>query len=175
MVILSLKNLIWKQKVSIFLILASLMAGFFLVLEGIIQKTEADEADSALVLAEIPELVIFQGNTLGPNSNPANPEPKVVRKLKVVVTGYSSTEDQTDSNPFITASGTQVRDGIIANNVLPFGTRIRIPELYGDKIFVVEDRMSWKKGNYHIDIWFPTYWEAKNFGAKIEYLEVLES
>ena len=97
-----------------------------------------------------------------------------VRKLPVIVTGYSSTIDQTDSDPFITAAGTIVRDGIVANNKYPFGTKIRFPEIYGDKVFVVEDRMSWKKGNYHIDIWFASYWEAKNFGAKRTYIEVLE-
>jgi 3D (Asp-Asp-Asp) domain-containing protein len=50
---------------------------------------------------------------------------------------------------------------------------LKIPELYGDKIFVVEDRRSWTKGNYHIDIWFPSYWEALNFGVKITEVEIL--
>ena len=90
-----------------------------------------------------------------------------------MVTGYSSTEDQTDSDPFVTAAGTLVREGIVANNFFSLGTKIKIPELFGDKIFVVEDRMSWGKGNYYIDIWFPDYWQALNFGAKRTYIEVL--
>ena len=93
----------------------------------------------------------------------------------MIVTAYSSTPFETDSDPFITAAGTQVRDGIIANNLLPFGTKIRLPELYGEKVFIVEDRMSWKKGPYHFDIWFPSHWEAKKFGAQRTYLEILES
>ena len=99
---------------------------------------------------------------------------EVVEKIKMVVTAYSSTIGQTDSTPFITASGKNVADGIVANNMLPFGSKIRIPEIYGDKVFVVEDRMNKRKGGYHLDIWFPEYSQAKNFGAKITYIEVLE-
>ena len=120
-------------------------------------------------------LILLRENSLLPVSNPSDPENQIKGKIRVVVTGYSSTEDQTDSDPFITASGTWVRDGVIANNYLPMGTQIRIPELYGEKIFVVEDRMNWRKGDYHIDIWFSSYWEAKNFGAKSTYIEILES
>lgn len=97
-----------------------------------------------------------------------------VSRIKVVLTGYSSTVAQTDSSPFITANGTYVHDGIVANNGLPFGTEIRIPELYGEKVFSVEDRMHWRKGNYHFDIWFETYEEAKQFGVKYAYVEVLK-
>ena len=121
------------------------------------------------------EKIAFLGeNSLIPISDPAAPEPKVARKMPVIVTAYSSTIWETDDTPFITAANTTVRDGVVANNYLPFGTRVRIPEIYGEKIFVVEDRMSWKKGNYHIDIWFPSYQEAKEFGAKKTYIEVLE-
>jgi 3D (Asp-Asp-Asp) domain-containing protein len=66
-----------------------------------------------------------------------------------------------------------VRDGIVANNLLPFGAKVRMPELYGDKVFVVEDRMNRKKGDNHFDIWFPSHEEAENFGVKITYIEVL--
>jgi 3D (Asp-Asp-Asp) domain-containing protein len=93
----------------------------------------------------------------------------------MIITAYSSTPEQTDSTPFITASGKNVADGIVANNMLPFGAKIRITEVYGDKVFTVEDRMHQRKGNYHLDIWFPEYLEAKNFGAKITYIEVLEN
>jgi len=118
-------------------------------------------------------LVAIEGNSLVAISNPA--EPIRIKKVKVIITGYSSTTWQTDDTPFITASGKCVKDGIIANNMLPFGTRVRIPELYGDKIFVVEDRMNPKKSYYHVDVWFENYSQAKNFGAKTTYIEVLES
>lgn len=99
---------------------------------------------------------------------------EVVKKITMVVTAYSSTEDQTDDTPFITASGKNVADGIVANNMFPFGTKIRIPEL-SDKIFVVQDRMHQRKGKYHLDIWFPEYSQAKKFGAKITSIEVLKN
>jgi 3D (Asp-Asp-Asp) domain-containing protein len=103
------------------------------------------------------------------------PEPKVKGTLNVIVTAYSSTIFETDEDPFITASGNHVRDGIIANNLLPFGTRIRIPEIYGDKIFVVEDRMNSRKSDFHFDIWFADTKEAIIFGVEKTYIEILES
>ena len=139
-------------------------------------KAEANLIQESLtVVLEGDKLVILEGNTLLAISNPSNPEPKITKKLAVIVTAYSSTVWETDDDPYLTAAGTWVRDGIIANNILPFGTKVRLPEIYGDKIFVVEDRMSWKKGNYHIDVWLPSYWEAKSFGAKQTYIEILEN
>jgi len=124
----------------------------------------------------VPEsLAMVEGNSLLPISDPSAPEAKVVQKMTVIVTAYSSTPQETDDSPYITAAGTWVREGIVANNFLSFGTKIRIPEIYGDKLFIVEDRMHRKKGYYHIDVWFPSYLEAKNFGAKRTYIEVLES
>jgi len=100
---------------------------------------------------------------------------EVTKRVKMTITAYTSTPDQTDDSPFITASNKQVADGIIANNMLPFGTKVRIPELYGDKVFVVEDRMHSRKGLYHADIWMEDLQDAKKFGAKTAYIEVLES
>ncbi len=90
------------------------------------------------------------------------PQPNVI---KVTITAYSSTHDQTDGDPFTTASGKQVVDGIVAANFLEFGTKIKIPELFGDKVFVVEDRMA-RRHNYRIDIWFPNRSQAKQFGIQ---------
>lgn len=101
-------------------------------------------------------------------------EAQQAKRIQVVVTAYSSTPWETDDTPFITASGTEVRDGVVANNLLPFGTRIRIPELYGEKIFTVEDRMNWRKSIYHVDIWFPITADAINFGVKYASIEVVD-
>lgn len=76
------------------------------------------------------------------------------RVVTVVATAYSSTPDQTDDSPFIAASGKHVYDGLIAANWLPFGTQVRMPELFGDKIFTVDDRMNERYGYGRIDIWF---------------------
>ena len=73
----------------------------------------------------------------------------------------------------LTASGKKVRDGIVAANFLPMGTKIRIPEMFGNKIFVVEDRMA-RRHTEKVDIWFPTKQEAKTFGRKKLQIEVIE-
>jgi len=99
----------------------------------------------------------------------------IAKKIKVIITAYSSTPEETDDTPFITASGKSVADGVVANNMLPLGTKIKIPELYGDKIFVVEDRMNVKKSDYHIDIWLPSKILALSFGVKTTEIEVLEN
>lgn len=118
------------------------------------------------------ELLLSEGNSLLATSLPVSPK-KVVSRVRVVVTAYSSTPEQTDDTPFITAAGTYVREGIVAANFLPMGTKIKLPDLYGDRVFVVEDRMHPRK-NYMVDIWFPDYRQAKEFGAKLTYIEVLE-
>lgn len=102
---------------------------------------------------------------------------KISERKKMVVTAYSSTIDQTDRSPFITASNTRVRDGIVAWNSSPFGfgTRILIPEEFGpNKIFVVEDRMARRHKN-KVDIWFPTRKAAKKFGIRELEILVLEN
>ncbi len=153
------------------------MTGFFPVLSSINQRVLADfTADQnlsseELILANSP---VIQSNSLSPISNPSDPQIKVVREIRVIATGYSSSPLETDETPFITAAGTNVRDGIIASNLLPFGTKVMLPDLYGNKIFVVEDRMNSRKGVYQVDIWFPSRSDALNFGAKLTNMEVVK-
>ncbi len=139
------------------------------------QKNDSEIKESpeqkGKVLATQVESSVTKEN-IGENSKTieAAKEIKVKSKKLVLVTAYSSTVDQTDSTPFITANGTHVHDGTIAANFLKFGTKVRFPSLYGDKVFIVEDRM---KSNYKVDIWFPTRQEAINFGAKRVEMEIL--
>jgi len=90
----------------------------------------------------------------------------------VSATAYSSTVDQCDATPFITASGQHVRDGIVATNFLPFGTKVKIPDIYGDKVFEVQDRMN-ARYQTRIDVWMPTRGEAIQFGLRQIEIEVL--
>lgn len=90
----------------------------------------------------------------------------------VWVTAYSSTPEQTDDTPFITASGRHVRDGTLASNFLPFGAKVKIPAAFGDKIFTVEDRMHSKKTNF-VDVWMPSKEEALLFGVTYTEIYVL--
>lgn len=98
------------------------------------------------------------------------------RSTGVVITAYSSTRDQTDSSPCITASGFNVckhnTENVIAANFLPFGTRVKIPELFGDQEFVVEDRMNTRHA-HRVDIWMTSRTRAKQFGVKSAHIMVL--
>lgn len=96
-----------------------------------------------------------------------------LKTIKVVLTAYSSTPDQTDSTPFITASNTRTRDGIVAANFLAFGTKVKIPAIFGDKVFTVEDRMA-KKHDGKIDIWFSERYLAQKFGVQKADVIILE-
>jgi 3D (Asp-Asp-Asp) domain-containing protein len=118
-------------------------------------------------------LTIATGNSLLPIINYGNTNN--TGRMDVLITAYSSTVSQTDDTPFTTASNKQVVDGIVANNLLPFGTKIKFPELYGDKVFVVEDRMHKRKSDNQFDIWFNSYEDAVQFGVQETYVEVLEN
>ncbi|MFA6042709.1 MAG: hypothetical protein WCV85_05250 [Patescibacteria group bacterium] len=106
---------------------------------------------------------------------PKDKPPRPVAKARtVVMTAYSSTVDQTDGDPFTTASGQKVRDGIIAMNGVPFGTKVRIPEKFGNKVFVVQDRMNSRYGSARADIWMKTRHDAKQWGVKRVKVEILK-
>lgn len=95
------------------------------------------------------------------------------KKLTAVITAYTSTVDQCDDDPFIAASGKHVYDGMIAANFLPLGTKIKIPALYGDKVFTVDDRMNARYGYGRMDIWLDTTKaEARKFGVKRVEVEI---
>lgn len=95
------------------------------------------------------------------------------KRVLAVITAYTSTVDQCDDDPFIAASGKHVYDGMIAANWLPFGTKIKIPSLYGDKIFTVDDRMNARYGYGRMDVWLDTSrTEARKFGVKRVEIEV---
>ena len=91
---------------------------------------------------------------------------------EVWLTAYSSTPEETDDTPFTTALGTKTRDGIVAANFLPFGTRVKIPDVFGDKIFVVEDRMHPRKTDF-LDVWMPSKQDALNLGIRRTNIIVL--
>lgn len=157
------------KKISLFIALvAMIIAGAWFYSEK--NKAEAETYQVKEIILDFPSI---EGNAILAISPLPQVETEVVGRINVLTTAYSSTIWETDDTPFLTASGNYVKDGIVANNLLPFGTKIRIPEVYGDKIFVVEDRMHWSKSPYYVDIWFPSNQEAKNYGAKTTYIEIL--
>jgi 3D (Asp-Asp-Asp) domain-containing protein len=138
------------------------------------------ESTTQSALISVPNLTIV-------NSSPAVPAVKkvatavtaaVARPLKVAdrmtlhITAYTSSPEETDDTPFITASGSRTRDGVVATNILPFGTRVQIPSLFGDKIFTVEDRMHPRFQN-RMDVWTETKAEAYRIGIRTAEVVVL--
>lgn len=86
----------------------------------------------------------------------------------MTVTAYNSEVAQCDSTPCITADGFNVcehnQEDVIATNILPFGTKVMFPELFGDRVFTVHDRMN-AKYSYRADIWMKNHSDAIQFGA----------
>ena len=95
-----------------------------------------------------------------------------IKSVEVIVTAYSSREGETDSTPYTTAAGTTVRTGVVAANWLPLGTQVRIPEIFGDQVFTVEDRMH-ERNSHKLDVWFPNTSDALRFGVRTTRVEIL--
>jgi 3D (Asp-Asp-Asp) domain-containing protein len=100
-----------------------------------------------------------------------------VRTKYFAITAYNSEVAQTDDTPCITANNFDLcQHGIedsVATNVLKFGTKIRIPAYFGDRVFVVRDRMNSRYTN-RLDIWMIEKSSAKKFGLKYALIEILE-
>jgi 3D (Asp-Asp-Asp) domain-containing protein len=155
----------------------------------IIQKLEI--ANFAVILAILADLIFPKAATAGslvPDFAVQSPtevakevksdarleragDAKPKKVIYVTVTAYSSTPDQTDDSPFITANGSWVHEGTLAANFLPFGTKVRFPDYSGDKNYVVEDRMN-QRYTYRADIWMESREAAKQFGIRKLKMEI---
>ncbi|MFA4830735.1 MAG: hypothetical protein WC862_00190 [Patescibacteria group bacterium] len=140
-------------------------------------ETQEDAGHDLMILNvpfEAEELNTFSG------AFPLSADRKPVKTIKAVATAYTSHVWQTDDTPCITANGFDLCEfyekkgfgNTIASNFLPMGTQVRFPEIFGDKIFVVRDRMNARYGYGRIDIWMPELPEAKVFGVKRLVMEV---
>jgi len=160
-----------RFKPFITFLLLFVAGGFLWAKTAFVNNTVADKPSFGTEEVFSDSVIVLQNNSILANASHFI-ERESIKTVFVIVTAYSSTPWETDDTPHITASGTYVRDGIVAANFLPFGTKIRIPQIFGDKVFVVEDRLSPQK-KYHIDVWFPSYEEALHFGAHLTYIEIL--
>lgn len=93
------------------------------------------------------------------------------------MTAYTSEVAQTDASPCTTANGFNVcKHGIedtVAANFLPFGTKVRIPEMFGDRVFVVRDRMN-RRYPERVDVWFKEKPAAMQFGVRTLRVEIIK-
>jgi len=153
----------------------------------------------ALLIGAAPHVTaVFAQSELGLEKQedvqfPVSDDREPTREMWVVATAYSSDPWQTDSTPCIPAMNFDMCqyyedygiENTIATNFLPLGTQVKFPELYGDKIFVVRDRMNARyNGTNRIDFWIGSVHpdtreiitEAKNkargFGVKNVKMEI---
>lgn len=131
-------------------------------------------AELAKPIADIASSTPATGATSTP---PAAPSIKVVRTSTHVITAYNSEAAQTDASPCITANGFNVcehgEEDTIAANFLKFGTKVQIPELFGDRVFTVRDRMNKRHAN-RVDVWMKDRHDAIHFGVKTAKIQVVE-
>ena len=123
--------------------------------------------------------------SVGPEANP---------RFVLRATGYNSLVSQTDSTPFITATGARTRFGVVAvsrdllGGSIPYGSLVRLKDLGSyytgrgagafqhlldsQSLFIVEDTMHARKSQ-QIDVWFPEYSPAINGGVRKVEVEVV--
>jgi len=175
------ENLTWKLRFVLVIALISFVVDMSVPRVAFAESTVVVDQDQAILKDETanPDLDLLTQRFIENADEPVNiVDPYIVtREMKVVSTAYSSTKDQTDSTPCITANGYNVCksgiENVVAANFLKFGTKIRIPELYGDQIFTVQDRMH-PRFNNRVDFWKASRESAKKFGVKYIKIQVLK-
>lgn len=127
-----------------YILMITLVVAVYLALETI------DKYTDQLIAFEQQEILIEE-------------EPPI-NEVLATITAYTSSVDETDDTPFITASGARTRDGIIAcPPKYDFGTVIEI----NGKKYECQDRMNSRYHNQErFDIWVETKEEAFQWGVK---------
>lgn len=163
-----------KEKLKlnkIFLNISGLLMGMQIIVP--LYHPLAINADKLISVASAQETGLISQY---PNSFPI-PAERAVRTMKIPVTAYNSDPRQTDSTPCHTANNYNLcsnnREDVIAANFLPFGTRVKFPELYGDQIFTVQDRMN-ARYYYRADIWMKNHSDAVKLGLKYTTIEIYQ-
>lgn len=184
-----------KQNVVLMIIIACVFQFLFFyaptLAAEVVEEAQAQTADSELIISNGAifknETLVTENGDLNLNNEPEQvfmgPPAKPIKQYRVIktsrhtLTAYNSEVGQTDNSPCITANGFNVCEhGIedtVAANFLPMGTKIRIPDLFGDRIFVVRDRMN-KKHPSRVDVWMLEKTAALKFGVKNATIEILE-
>jgi 3D (Asp-Asp-Asp) domain-containing protein len=122
-----------------------------LIVYTIFGTMEADPKDGIEYYYKLPECV-FEANRGD--------------EFLMTVTAYTSSEDETDDTPFLTASQDSCRLGVVASDTMfGFGTKLIIKGYNGGRVCTVLDRGSKIKG-YSLDVWMKTKEEARQFGRR---------
>ncbi len=145
------------------------------------EPTEVDDINTAIALEEsdnsnteiVAELVDIAQEGFDPRLPFGY---KIGWEVYSEVSGYNPVPEQTDASPCITASGKNICESevdVIAANWLKFGTKVRIPDYFGDRIFTVEDRMN-KRYPHNTDVLFYDKGEARALGRRTLLIQILE-
>lgn len=151
-----------------FIAIISLFVGFNPAVAATPNMSDIDNTQIVQPMADTTGALVAQGGPLSHTEHLNLPKAVYTKE----VTAFSSTAEETDDTPFLTASGTHVHQGTVAANWLPLGTKIRIPELFGATTFTVEDRMNSRYPD-RVDVWYPEKNQAKDFGVHTLQVEVL--
>ena len=158
-------------------------------------QAELKPQTSLLSASLIPQIEILDS----PRADLSVPElqgtsDSIFETMTLRATAYNSLTSQTDSTPFITATGAKTRFGIVAvsrdmldDTLLPYGSLVKIRDLghyktgreqgifndlLEDQLFIVEDTMHPRKRN-QMDVWFPTYNQATKWGVRQIEVEIV--
>ncbi len=123
----------------------------------------------------------FQPSGAFPLTLPQAEPYTIAAGIAVTMTAFASEPEQTDDEPFVTASGRRVRPGTLALSrdllrtftpgaPFDFGDRVRLSR-YGE--FIVDDTMN-PRWTHRVDVWMPTSAEAQEFGKKRGRLFLVE-
>lgn len=158
-----------QKAVSVTVVLYAFLWSFFLPVEVLGQSTFTPFSSSVIVNG-----ATFQKDF--PNRFPVAAQIPARYSTYVTATAYNSEVGQTDDTPCHTANGFNVcehgYENIVATNNLPLGTRVRFPDLHGDRIFYVMDRMN-PRYTSRVDFWMKEKKDAKSFGKRSVRMEVL--
>ncbi|MCI1581659.1 MAG: 3D domain-containing protein [Clostridium beijerinckii] len=123
-----------------------------------------------------------EGSSDSVNTSSVKNQKQIGKPIKAELTAYSDDPRCSGKWKSQTAMQTTTRIGVIAApSNIPLGSKMYIPELENykpDGMFDVEDRGGAikvkKDGTYVIDVWVPSYEEAKQFGRKTTTIYLLE-
>jgi len=108
---------------------------------------------------------------------PRKPIFRVRDTFQTIITAYSSNVFECDNSPCITANGFNVCEhdveDTVAINSLKLGTKIRIPSVFGNRVFIVRDRTN-KRFQKRLDIWMKNRKDAIKFGVKRANVEIVD-
>lgn len=170
---------------SLLLVIAALITAFSAPRTPPVVPVALELTPKAVVTSSSRVLPDFHAAVKGPEANP---------RYLLRATAYNSLESQTDSTPFITATGARTRFGIVAvsrdllGDELPYGSLVRIRDLGAyhtgngvgafqhlldeQQVFIVEDTMHARKRG-QIDVWFGEYSTAINWGVRRVEVELI--